>query len=240
MSTDITLYLNISRLILGIIILSYASYTDLKTRMASNILWVIMGTIGAILLAVEYLTGNITNPIILIFIPIMIFLVYIFFQMRLLFGGADAKALMALAILVPIQPIINNLPILGISYMPASWTIFSNSLIIFLFIPLALLFYNLAKGNPKLPHAFLGYKMKLTEARNKFVWPLEKLENGKTRLVMRPKGFDTQEELDEFEKQGIKEIWVTPKIPFMIPLLAGFIFTFIFGDILYSLMQIFV
>ena len=199
-----------------------------------------MAIAGAILLAIEFLTNNIQNPLMLIFIPIMIALVYVFFQMRLLFGGADAKALMALAILVPIQPIINNLPIWGLSYMPAAWTIFSNSLILFLLIPLALLIFNITQGRAKLPHSLLGYKMKITEARKKFVWPLEKLENGKTRLVIRPKEFDADDEYDAFEKQGLKEIWITPKIPFMIPLLVGFIFTFIFGDILFSIMQAFI
>jgi prepilin signal peptidase PulO-like enzyme (type II secretory pathway) len=50
-----------------------------------------------------------------------------------------------------------------------------------------------------------------------------------------PKDFDTQKELEEFEELGIKEIWVTPKIPFMIPLLIGFIVSFILGDILFQL-----
>ena len=40
---------NIIRLITGTVLLAYASYTDIKTRRAANILWVIMGIIGAIL-----------------------------------------------------------------------------------------------------------------------------------------------------------------------------------------------
>jgi len=228
------------RFFVGIIILSYASYTDIKTRRASNILWVIMAIIGAILLITQYLTVGFENPMVLIFIPIMIGLVYVLFQMRLLFGGADAKAIMAIAILLPFQPAIVQLPIWGRSYMPASWTVFSNSLIIFLFIPIFLLIYNLSQRNIKLPHALLGYKMKLEKAREKFVWPLEKIQDGKTKLIIRPKEFDTDEEFNEFEKQGVAEIWVTPKIPFMIPLLLGFICTFIFGDILFSIMNFFI
>ena len=54
-----------------------------------------------------------------------------------------------------------------------------------------------------------------------------------------PKEFDIEKELDEFENQNIDDIWVTPKIPFMIPLLAGFIFAFIFGDIMYFIMSLF-
>jgi len=237
---NLEIYLNITRLILGIAILGYASYTDIKTRKASNINWLILGVVGAILLPVQYFTVGFENIYILIFIPIMIGLVYLLFQLGLIFGGADAKALMAIAILIPVQPTINQLPIWGESLMPASWTIFSNSIILFLFIPLALLFYNIIKRNVKFPHSLIGYKIDLQKAREKFVWPLEKIKDGKTKFVYMPKNFDVDEELDELEKHGYTEIWVTPKLPFMIPLLAGFIFTFIFGDILFAIMQLFI
>jgi len=231
------MYLDITRLLVGIVILGYASYTDIKTRLASNMNWVIIAVFGAALLLLEYLTIGIENPMILIFIPIMIGLVYLLFQLRLIFGGADAKALMALAILVPIQPNIEQLPLWGQSYMPAVWTVFSNSIILFLLIPLGLLIYNITKMNIKMPYALLGYKMQIKKAREKFVWPLQRIIDGKTKFSYMPKDFDATEEYNEFEKLGIKEIWVTPKIPFMIPLFAGFIFTFIFGDIMFYIMQ---
>lgn len=68
---------------------------------------------------------------------------------------------------------------------------------------------------------------------------MEKIKGGKRKLVYMPKNFDIGEELAEFEKLGIKNIWVTPKIPFMIPLLAGFLVTFILGDILLQLVRVF-
>jgi archaeal preflagellin peptidase FlaK len=235
--TGVEFYLDITRLLVGIFILGYASYTDIKTRHASNMNWFIMGLFGVVLLLLQYITVGIENPMILIFIPIMIGLVYLFFQLRLIFGGADAKALMAIAILLPLQPSINQFPLLGQSYMPAAWTVFSNSVILFMFIPLGLLFYNILKRNIKLPHVLLGYKMQIKDAREKFVWPLEKIVDGKTKFSYMPKDFDAAEEYDEFEKEGIKDIWVTPKIPFMIPLLGGFIFTFVFGDMMFYFMQ---
>jgi prepilin signal peptidase PulO-like enzyme (type II secretory pathway) len=54
-----------------------------------------------------------------------------------------------------------------------------------------------------------------------------------------PKEFDAEEEFEAFEKKGMKQIWVTPKIPFMIPLLAGFICSFVLGDLLSSLINYF-
>jgi preflagellin peptidase FlaK len=236
MMVDATI-LNSIRLITGAILLAYASYTDIKTRRAANILWVIMGVVGAILLVIQYLDGGFPNIWYLVFIPIMIALMFAFFQMRLLFGGADAKALMALAILVPIQPLLWDLP-LWPSFLPGSWSIFANATILFLFIPISLLVINIGKGNLRFPHCLLGYVISVEKAKKTFVWPMEKIKDGKRKLLYMPKNFDVDEELAEFEKFGIKEIWVTPKIPFMIPLLAGFLTAFFLGDILLQIVRV--
>ena len=237
--TETVTILDTIRLITGIVILFYASYTDIKTRRASNILWIIMGVIGAILIIIQYFTTGFENMYYLLFIPIMIGLVYVLFQLRLIFGGADAKALMAIAILVPIEPAIGQIPIWRGGIMPFSWSIFANSLIVFILIPISLLIYNISKKNIQFPYSFIGYKMSVQKAKEKFVWPLEKLVNGKRKFIFMPKDFDAEEELAEFEKNKITEIWVTPKIPFMIPLTVGFILAFIFGDILFYLLGIF-
>ena len=48
------------RLVVGMTILVYASYTDLKRREAENILWLIMGGTGVLLLVLsEYALGEI-------------------------------------------------------------------------------------------------------------------------------------------------------------------------------------
>jgi preflagellin peptidase FlaK len=226
------------RLITGTVLLAYASYTDIKTRRAANILWVVMAIVGIILLVIQHLDGGFPNIWYLVFVPIMIVLMYAFFQMRLLFGGADAKALMALAILVPILPRIGNIPLWN-SFLPGSWSIFANATILFLFIPVSLLIYNISKKNLRFPHCLLGYVISVEKAKQKFVWPLERIKEGKRKLMYMPKNFDVDEELAEFEKLGITEIWVTPKIPFMIPLLAGFLVTFFLGDILLQIVRVF-
>ncbi|MCX6662355.1 MAG: prepilin peptidase [Euryarchaeota archaeon] len=237
MMVDVTI-LNVIRLITGTLLLTYASYTDIKTRRAANSLWVIMAVIGAILVLIQYLDGGFPNIWYLVFIPIMIALMYLFFQMRLLFGGADAKALMALAILVPIQPILGEQLPIWYSFMPGSWIIFANATILFLLIPVSLLIYNIGKRNLKFPHSLLGYVIPVEKAKQKFVWPLEKIKDGKRKLMYMPKKFDVDEELAEFEKLGITELWVTPKIPFMIPLLIGFLVSFLLGDILLQLVRV--
>ena len=46
---------------------------------------------------------------------------------------------------------------------------------------------------------------------------MEKIQNGKRKLVYMPKDLDVDEELAEFEKLGIKEIWVTTENPIYDP-----------------------
>jgi len=237
---EIQLMLDITRFFIGLIILSYASYTDIKTRRASNLLWLIMGLIGAFLLVIQYVTIGFENVLYLAFIPIMILFIYVLFNLKLIFGGADAKALMAVAILTPIKPEILNYPLWDDSIMPFSWVIFSNAVILFILIPLSLLIYNIIKKNIEFPYCILGYKMSVKKAKQSFVWPLEKIKNGKRVFSYMPKDFNSDKELKEFEDKGIREIWITPKIPFMIPLLSGFLVSFLFGDILSHMMQYFI
>jgi len=229
---EINLYLNVTRLIAGSLILLYASYTDLKTRKASNLLWIILGIIGVVLLIIQLIFVESINLFYIYFIPVMILFVYVLFHYRLLFGGADAKALMALAILVPLEPIILIFPIFS-SIMPFSWIIFSNSIVIFLIFPISLFFYNLYKKNLQLPFCFLGYISDINHVKDRYIWPLEKIVDGKRKFSYMPKDFDNTDQYEVFEKLGIKKIWVTPKIPFMIPLLLGFIISFIIGDVLF-------
>ena len=74
---DYTLiFIDFIRLIVGLLILSYASYTDIKTRKASNKLWIIMGVIGLILLVIQYFISGFNNIFYILFIPIMIIFVY--------------------------------------------------------------------------------------------------------------------------------------------------------------------
>ena len=79
--------------------------------------------------------------------------------------------------------------------------------------------------------------MSIEKAKEKFVWPLEKVENGVRKFSYIPTDFEVKDNYKTFEENGIRELWVTPKIPFMIPLLAGFIFAFLLGDMLFYVMN---
>jgi len=202
-------------------------------------LWVIMGSIGAILIVIQFLTISFNNILYLTFIPIMIVFIYAIHRLRLLIGGADLKAFWALTILVPVEPIIVDFP-LWKSYMPFPWVIFSNSVVLVILITISVFIFNVFKKNIEFPYCFFGYKMNVEKAKQKFVWPLEKIENGKRKLIIRPGKFDITDDLQEFKKLGRNEIWVQPKLPFMIQILAGFLISFFLGDLLVALVQQFI
>jgi len=229
--------LTLLRFAFGFVMLSFASYADLKTRTVSNRLWLFMGGLGILLLLLQYFTIGF-ELVQLVGIPIMILLAYLLFKVGIIFGGADAKALMALSFLVPFWPELNKFLPLWRSILPFPWVIFSNSVILFIFIPFILLFINAYKRDLEFPYCLVGYKMSIDDAKRGFFWPLERIkENGSRGFVWSPMDDEIDNEFDKLEKIGKKEIWVTPKIPFMIPLLIGFILSFTLGDILYTIIS---
>lgn len=314
-STDV---LNVSRFIVGILILCYASFSDLKTRRVKNPVWIALGATGATILFIDLVSRDIDPvlkpvyiitiiPIIILFmyfltcewiidldakkinwpwvilisigaitilyqfytfwddlwfnlfylkllsVLILIFIFYIFYLTGLLHGGADTKAMMALAILVPFYPEFAEFPVLKMSFgistpvlelaFPYALIILFNAVILSIFIPIGFAVYNISKGNIKFPHLFVGYKMDLKTVPNKYVWLMERIENGKLYSVFRPtkvNEINRNEELAKLQEHGIQQVWVTPQIPFMITLTIGFVFAFIIGNIMFSIVNVFI
>lgn len=215
--------INISRFIIGLSILSYAAYTDLKTREASNKLWLLMGGMGAILLLIEKPDAVETIISIAISFPLAL-LLYIFGM-----GGADVKAMWGIALLSPLPPSFYSLPLSPSPIFIFPLTVLINSLFVIIPLPLAFLAYNVIKGDVEFPQCFFGYKMHSNKAKNSFVWSMER-DNGR-KGIMPVKNFN-------FDAVS-KRIWVTPQMPFLAFIAVGFFISFIFGDILFSLLLLF-
>ena len=236
--------LDLLRLLVGVTLLAFASYTDWKWRRAPNVLWFLMGGAGLLLLAVEL----VLEPSLLrdawpylVFVPAFAALVYGLWWVGLIAGGADAKALMALGVLLPFAlPAGAGLPLLT-SPMPAAFVVLSNSLLAFLLIPVAFFLWNALHGDFRLPHAFLGHKRRARDVRQGHAWPMEVVdEEGKrqTRLfASRMSSEEMEATFDRVQALGDERVWVSPKIPFMIPLLVGFVLTFVVGDLLLGALQ---
>src|SRR5574337_1277505 len=86
------------RIILAIIMLGIASYTDIKKREIDDRIWMIFGGLSFVIL---FFTPNIVNSLFTVGISLIVTPVVILVWRFGFFGGADAFALIVLAALVP-------------------------------------------------------------------------------------------------------------------------------------------
>ena len=177
---------------------------------------------------VLWIEGMTTQTLQLLLIPIMIIVGYIFFYTGLLHGGADAKAFMSIAILVPFSPAIGDiLPLIhyptgmaeamSVAFPFVFLTLMNAALISvvgFLFI---VFLRNLVKKDLKFPAMFFGYKMSIDEIPKKFVWLMEVVRDGEVVLyVFGKRDADIKTELETLKQRGISDVWVTSKLPFIV------------------------
>ncbi len=140
---------------------------------------------------------------------------YLLWRLQL-FGGADAKALMVLAILQP-GILLDGLPI-----PPALGTLLLAS-IAMLLVPVGFLAWNLAHSRTRLPASLLGVPLPLATARASKVWPMQDVDpSGKVRFRywVRLRG-DMEARYAALEAAGLTTVWTTPKVPFFVPLVVG-------------------
>ena len=282
-----------TRVVVAVSVLAIASYSDWRTREASDLNWLFLGSVGLILIIYQLVTTNvpygyylfliplgvvffdifwdrrglfeegINLPPLILYIASALALVYLFlefgeeelfwqllvvlvmfvvimllYQFNIIKGGADAKALIALSLVFPTYPQIGEFPLIHVPYeqvmliFPFSLLVLFNAAILSLVVPLGLLVFNTAKKDVKIPAMLLGYKMGIAEARKKFVWPMERMEGGKTRFAYFPKDDEGSEAvLDGLANAGLTRIWVTPKVPFLIFITVALLISTFIGNI---------
>jgi preflagellin peptidase FlaK len=208
------LLLDLARTALALGFLFYASWSDNKTREVSNTVWMVFAPIAFVLTFVEVYVYQFSQlPLYgMCFGLTALFAIVIFYAGG--FGGADAKALMCLALVLPFFP--TSLPApLSEEISPISQTffplsVFSNSVLLAALMTLVMLGYNvlwsvrtggkLFEGeyqNGSLGRKMLvlitGYKVSVQKLKEKWhIYPLEDVEgdsesNFRKKLVTLPK-----------------------------------------------------
>ncbi len=175
----------------------------------------------------------------LLAVPVLMILIVLMYAFDIIRGGADAKALMALAIMFPFHPEVWQLPALTPEYwftgvmFPFALVVLINAAIVVALLPIAFLARNIPSGDLRFPQMFLGYRMDVDDARSKFVWLMERAEEGKLTLYSKPKrSEDLGAELDKLAEIGVGRVWVTPKVPFIVPIFFSVILTALVGNLL--------
>ncbi|MCS7119260.1 MAG: A24 family peptidase C-terminal domain-containing protein [Archaeoglobaceae archaeon] len=226
------------------IFLIYACSLDIKSRVVPNRVWKAM-LISVSPILVLQLYHNITmDPLPLLFsvfgVLFMLILSYFIYTIGA-YGGADAKALMCLSVIFPLYPSIDPFPILNHGFGIFSFSILANSVIFTPFMIFAILLRNIFKegfeGFFKNPlYYFAGYRISVEKIKFHNLFEFID-ENGELRRVKRAIESDDNKLL-LLKKAGIKEIWVTPALPFMIFITIGYFGALIFGDILVEIISL--
>lgn len=183
------------------------------------------------------LSGDFNNFVKVVDIILMMLLAYVFYRTGVLTGGADAKAMLSLAVLVPSTPYMWDFPVIKVPsqmdvVFPFCLVILLNSAILVLAYPVFLVIYNTYNRNFGFP-MWYAYRMNIDYVKKKHVWVTEDIEEGKTvYYLMAPKmdDDDIDKLIKKLKKAGKRKVWVQTKIPFMIPLFFGTIVSFIYGN----------
>jgi preflagellin peptidase FlaK len=175
----------------------------------------------------------------LLAVPGMMLLIVALYMLDVIRGGADAKALLSLAVLFPFYPGFDSLPVLSADspsaeiLFPFTFVVLVTAAIIVALFPLAFLMFNLARGDSKFPYSLLGYRIPLADVQKKHVWLMERMKDGKHELRARPiHDEDVSSAVALLHEAGFARVWVTPKIPFIVPMLIGLVISAIVGNIL--------
>ena len=219
------------RIGLALGMLAIGGFFDIWKREVHDYLWIIFGVTGATLLIFEPFQTEMAYATLfaLIIAPISI----IIWRMGL-FGGADAFALIALAVIAPQITLSEN--------TVTPFTTLSNAAVLFV-VPLLInaLRNSIAVGrgedifkgfeesrSKKILVSFIGYRAK----NPKHGFSIERIE-GKVKKISL--SFHHAEN-EEFE--NTPNTWITPGIPYLLLIIGGFVIQLVYGDMILMWMGI--
>jgi len=144
---------------------------------------------------------------------------------------------MCLAVAFPVYPVFLSFPLLGTGIGIFTFSTLANSVIAAPFIVVILLIKNLIRGDLEFPQCLIGYREKVENV--KFHNLLEYVEGN--RVVKRVRGIEANRgELEKLKRKGVKEVWVSPALPFICFITSGFLISVFLGDLMYLAIKVFI
>ena len=182
-------------------------------------------------------------------IPIMFF-IKMAWKLRLLHGGADAKALLLVAVLIPSW--ITFDPVNGSTFVPPVFALLVWGGLGFFLLPISLIIHNIVDGNVKtfddITMIWHATRMPLDEITDNFVWLLEEVvisPDGEPNIVSSlqpPKKTPSLQQLnvkiEELRLMGAEDAWVTKKYPLLSYIFPGTFLLLFFGDPIWWILHI--
>jgi archaeal preflagellin peptidase FlaK len=188
--------------------------------------------------AVRWGVGPAAVPIQVVALLVTVLFARALFEIGVLYGGADAKAIMIAGLLVPIfsSPLLpqSSGESLLLSVVPFPVNILVDAALLSVTIPIGIAARNLARGEFEFPRGFSGYTIPVRELPERFVWLKDPL------LARGEDEAETSEEdreirvraARELEARGVERVWVTPQIPFLVLLAVGAVAALLAGNLI--------
>jgi preflagellin peptidase FlaK len=162
------------------------------------------------------------------------------FELGVLYGGADAKALMISGLLVPVlsTPLVFTPPHApsALSYLPFPVSLLTNAALFSIAVPLGLAIHNARRREFSFSKGFMGYSLAVEELPNRFVWVKD------PAVPFDPSTDDAETSADDarerrriardLKARGIRRVWVTPQVPFLAVMAAGAVAAVLAGNLL--------
>lgn len=203
-------------LVVALVMMAGASISDLQTRRVPNRYWI------PFLVAAAFFAPGVPLAAWLWSAGACAFLYGLWWFG--LFGGADAKGLMVVALLLPTTPDLLD----ARTIVPVDALV--NGTFVVVAFPVFFLLWNAVRGDVRLPAMLLGIRSE----RRRHMWPMQEVDGDtlRWRYLHRP-GRESEPLFDALERAGIKRPWVTPKVPFMIPLAGGLWAAVTYGNLVF-------
>jgi preflagellin peptidase FlaK len=166
------------------------------------------------------------------------------FEAGILFGGADAKALMIVGLLVPMfsTPLIPQpaavAPVTEI--LPFAVNVLMNTALFSIAIPIVIAVRNIRAKEFRGLSGFVGYTIPVDDLPHQYVWVRDPMF-GEAREE--EKSIETSEDdrrrrlaiAEDLRSKGVRRVWVTPQIPFIVLMALGVVATLVAGNLLFDL-----
>ena len=224
--------IGIVRLIAAFVMLGLASFFDLKKREINDILWIVFAGLSILLI---FISPDIWASLRVVGVSLIVAPIALVLWRFGIFGGADAFCLIVLASLAPMLTI-NASQITPFSTL-------TNAAI----LSISPLFVNLCRNvismmrkedifkgidetrAKKIIAVFIGYRAKNPQ----YSFSLERMVDGKKQLDFSLKHAEQTLFCDEHGT------WVTPGIPYVLYITAGFVIQVLYGDLILNIIHFF-
>ncbi len=167
------------------------------------------------------------------------------FEAGILYGGADAKALMIAGLLVPFfpNPLIPQPPSIApiTTILPFAFNVLMNSAVFSLVVPISIAVRNLRAKEFRGVSGFLGYSLPVSELPRSWVWVRDPMtrEGRQEEESIETSEDDRRRRTEiarELESRGIRRIWVTPQVPFVVLMAFGTAAALLAGNIAFDVL----